>query len=288
MAEVTGLRNNALPYPVYGAPFGVVFPILDADGDLVTGAASPDSEVSKNGDTPADCTNEATEIGSSGKYYLLLTGTELTADVVDINVKNGTAGAKTTPMTLYPRKLVSIRAGTSASAGSATDTIVLDSGASDQDDFYNGMVVIATIDSNVEVRVISDYVGSTKTATVVPDWNVAPDNNDTFVIKLPEGVQLNQANVTQIAGGNTAAANLRRSAESIYYGTVDSGTTTTIVDDQLTESATDHWKGRIVIFLTGTLAKQATDITGFTPASDTLTVSTLTAAPQAGDTFVIV
>lgn len=190
MAEVTGLRNNALPYPIYGAPFGIVLPILDADGDPVTGAASLDSEISKNGDTPSDCTNEATEIGSSGTYYLLLTGTELTADVAAGVTKTATSGAKTTPWVLYPRKLVTVRSGTAASAGSATDSIVLDSGASDQDDYYNGMVVIATIDSNVEARVISDYVGSTKTASVVPDWNVAPDNNDTFIIKLPEGMQV--------------------------------------------------------------------------------------------------
>lgn len=190
MAEATGLRNNALPYPVYGAPFGIVVPILDADGDPVTGATGLDSEISKNGDTPADCTNEATEIGSSGSYYLLLTGAELTADVVSGVTKTSSVGAKTTPWTLYPRKLVNVRTGTSASAGSATDSIIFDSGASDQDDFYNGMVVIATIDSNVEARVISDYVGSTKTASVVPDWNVAPDNNDTFIIKLPEGMQV--------------------------------------------------------------------------------------------------
>ena len=49
MAEVTAMRNNALPYPVYGAPFTLVFPILDADGDPVTSAAGLDSEVSKNG-----------------------------------------------------------------------------------------------------------------------------------------------------------------------------------------------------------------------------------------------
>ena len=77
MAEATGLRNNALPYPIYGAPWGVVFPILDNDGDLVTGAAGLDSEISKNGDTFADCTNEATEIAtSSGVYYLLLTSAD--------------------------------------------------------------------------------------------------------------------------------------------------------------------------------------------------------------------
>ena len=197
MAEVTGLRNNALPYPVYGAPWGVAFPILDADGDLVTGATTPDAEVSKNGDTFADCTNESTEIAtSSGVYYLLLTATEMTSDVVTVIAKSATAGAKTTVLTFYPRKLVTIRSGTSDSGGVSTSTIVLDASASAVDDFYNGMVCIATIDGNVEARVISDYTGSSKTATVSPDWNVAPDNTDAFVIKLPEGAQLNQANVT--------------------------------------------------------------------------------------------
>lgn len=194
MAEVTGLRNNALPYPIYGAPWGVVFPLLDADGDPIS-PSSPDSERSLNGDTFADCTNEMTEIAtSSGVCYLLLTAAEMTADAVGIIAKS--TGAKTTVLALYPRKLVTIRSGTSASGGASTSTIVLDASASPLDDFYNGMVCIATIDSNVEVRVISDYTGSTQTATVVPDWNVAPDNNDTFVIKLPEGAQVNQANVT--------------------------------------------------------------------------------------------
>lgn len=197
MAEVTAMRNNALPYPIYGSPFTIVYPFLDADGDLVTGASTPDAEVSKNGDTFADCTNESTEIAtSSGVYYLTLTATEMTADVITVIAKSATSGMKTTVATLYPRKLVTIRSGTSASAGSATSTIVLDASASAVDDFYNGMVCIATIDSNVEVRVISDYVGSTQTASVVPDWNVAPDNNDTFVVKLTEGGQIQQSNVT--------------------------------------------------------------------------------------------
>lgn len=207
MAEVTAFRNNALPYPIYGAPWTFTLPIFDADGDLVSGATGLDSERSLNGDTPADCTNEATEIGSSGEYYLTLTGTEMTADNVTGVTKTSSSGAKTTPWEWFPRKLVTIRSGTAASAGSATDYIVLDSGASAEDDFYNGMVVIATIDGNVEVRVISDYTGSNKRAAVVPDWNVAPDSDDTFVIKLPEGPQLHQANVTQWAGGAVATPN---------------------------------------------------------------------------------
>jgi hypothetical protein len=197
MAEFTGFRNNALPYPIYGAPFVVAAPLLDADGDPIS-PSSPDSEISKNGDTFADCTNEATEIAtSSGVVYLSLTGTELTCDCAAVRIQS--TGAKTTVLTLYPRKLVSIRAGTSASGGVSTSTIVLDASASAVDDFYNGMVVVAVIDSVTEVRIITDYTGSTQTATVVPDWNTAPDNNDTFTIYRPDGVQIQQANTTHVA-----------------------------------------------------------------------------------------
>lgn len=204
MAEATGLRNNALPYPIYSAPFGIVFPILDADGDLVTAAAGLDSEVSKNGDTAADCTNEATEIAtSSGMYYLLLTGTELTADVVTGITKTSTSGAKTTSWALYPRKLVTVRSGTAA--GGDTGYITLDASASAVDDYYNGMVCIATIDSNIEVRVIDDYTGSNKQAAVTPDWNVAPDADDTFIVKLPEGAQIPTVDVTLWKGATAPA-----------------------------------------------------------------------------------
>lgn len=207
MAEATGLRNNALPYPVYGVPFGITFPILDADGDLVTGATGLDSERSLNGDTFADCTNEATEIAtSSGMYYLLLTAAEMTADVVAVIVKTSSSGAKTTVLTLYPRKLVALRSGTAQ--GGASGYITLDSSAGAKDDIWNGCLVVATIDSNVEARVISDYTGSSKQAAVVPNWNVNPDSDDTFVIYLPEGRQINEANITTVNSASASGVDL--------------------------------------------------------------------------------
>jgi hypothetical protein len=94
--------SDARFVPVRNAAYRVTFPILDADGDLVAGAASLDSEVSKDGGTFADCTNEATEIAAaSGMYFLDLTATEMDADTVAVIVKTGTAGAKTTPIVLY-------------------------------------------------------------------------------------------------------------------------------------------------------------------------------------------
>lgn len=218
MAEVTAMRNNALPYPIYGAPFVIVFPFLDADGDPTASVSTGlDAEISKNGDTFADCSNETTEIGR-GMYYLSLTGTELTCDVAAINAQTSASGIKNTVATLYPRKLVTIASGTAASAGSLTSTIVLDSGASSVDDFYNGMVCIATIDGNVEVRVITDYTGSTKSAAVTPDWNVAPDSDDTFVIKLPEGPQMHQANTTLIAGATVSTSTAQIGVNAVQAG----------------------------------------------------------------------
>lgn len=100
--------SDAIPVPKKGVAYRVTFPLLDADGDLVTGASSLDSEVSKDQGTFADCTNEATEIAtSSGMYYLDLTSTEMNADTVAIIVKS--ASAKTTPIVLYPQEGGDIR-----------------------------------------------------------------------------------------------------------------------------------------------------------------------------------
>jgi len=96
------------------------------------------------------------------------------------------------------------------------------------------------------------------------------------------------ANMLAIAGSTTAATNQSKAALAIYPGTVTTtGTTTTLIDTGLTQ-VDDHWIGRVVIFLTGTLAYQATTITDFVASTDTLTMTALTSAPQAGDTYLVV
>ena len=95
--------SDAKPFPIKGQAYRITLPILDADGDPVSGAANLDSEVSKDSGAFADCANEAVEIAtSSGIYYLDLTATEMNASTVCILVKSTTAGAKTTPIVLYP------------------------------------------------------------------------------------------------------------------------------------------------------------------------------------------
>ena len=98
---------RAIPYK--SAAWRVTFPILDADGDPVTGATGLDSEISKDGGSFADCTNEATEIGSSGIYYLDLTSTEMGADTVAIRVQTSSSGAKTSVIVAYPQEADDMR-----------------------------------------------------------------------------------------------------------------------------------------------------------------------------------
>jgi hypothetical protein len=84
------------------AAFNVHFPIYDNDGDLVTGAAGLDSEVSIDHGTFTDCTNEATEIAtSSGVYYLTLTQAEMNGDIITTITKTSTANAKTAVNVMY-------------------------------------------------------------------------------------------------------------------------------------------------------------------------------------------
>ena len=83
----------------------IVFPILDADGDPTGGCAALDSEYSIDGGNFANCTNEATDITSGGAntgvYYLDLVAAETNGDVICIQVKTSTAGAKTTVLVYY-------------------------------------------------------------------------------------------------------------------------------------------------------------------------------------------
>ena len=74
----------------------IVFPLVDADGDLVSSSANPDSEIDQwsDGGAPngfADCTNEATEIGATGIYYLSLTQGEMNNDYIYIQIKSDDA-----------------------------------------------------------------------------------------------------------------------------------------------------------------------------------------------------
>ena len=203
MSQVAAFKNNSYPQPVYGLPFVAVFPILDNTGALVSGADGLDSERSLNGDTPVDCTNEATEIGSSGMYYLVLTNVETATNILTVYTKTSTTNAKTTPMVFYPKLAITITNDTCQ--GGSSSTVTLASTASAIDQFYRGMLIQVTIDGTDEYRQIYDYIGSTKVATVSLNWvTAAPDSNDPYLVYAAEDLAVAYANV--VAWNSAAVA----------------------------------------------------------------------------------
>ena len=118
--------SDARPLPLKNVAYRVTFPILDNTGALVPGAAGLDSEISKDGGTFTDCTNEATQIAtSSGMYLLDLTSTEMNADTVAIIVKTSTTDAKTTPIVLYPQEADDLKVSVTHWDGTAVASAVI-------------------------------------------------------------------------------------------------------------------------------------------------------------------
>src|SRR3972149_1075548 len=115
--------TDARPVPIKNTAFRAVFPILDADGDLVTGATGLDSETSLDQGTLAGCPSEATEIAtSSGMYYLDLTAGEMNGDCIAVIVKTTSSGAKTTVLVFYPEETGDINVDVTAWLGTAAAT----------------------------------------------------------------------------------------------------------------------------------------------------------------------
>lgn len=88
---------------------------------------------------------------------------------------------------------------------------------------------------------------------------------------------------------SAGAAKLALSAGTIVIGAAAAGTlSTTAMTTNLTEATDDHYNGRIVIWTSGVLINQATDITDYNGTTKTLTFTAVTEAPTAADTFIIV
>ena len=92
-------------------------------------------------------------------------------------------------------------------AGSTSTTIVLATTASEDDDHYNLMRVYITSGNGLgELKTISDYVGSTRTATLTSSWTVTPDTASVYevmpAVDITSGTgNLATARVSSISGG---------------------------------------------------------------------------------------
>tara|TARA_R110002050_G_scaffold86987_5_gene184480 strand:- start:1896 stop:4925 length:3030 start_codon:yes stop_codon:yes gene_type:complete len=131
--------------------------------------------------------------GETGAYYSLAPATNWTT----VELKPATSSEANN---IYSFALSvstgSVHSGTLASAASTT-VITLDSGASAVDDFYNNMTFTtwSGLRKGETVRV-TDYVGSTKVATVSPAFSGTVDNTTKFIVGLvPSSFQINDITI---------------------------------------------------------------------------------------------
>lgn len=192
--------SDARLFPLKNTAFRVTFPIYDNTGALVPGAGGLDSEVSIDGGTFADCTNEATEIAtSSGIYYLDLTSGEMNGDTIAVLVKTTTTDAKTTVLVFYPTSTanavlgvnaVSIASGAITATAIATDAIDADAiAASAVTEIQSGLATAAAL---------ADVPTANENADALLDRNVAGGSSGTRTVS--EGISFLR-NRWAISGG---------------------------------------------------------------------------------------
>lgn len=148
-----------------------------------------------------------------------------------------------------------------------------------------------------------DNLDATVNSRLASSSYTAPDNSgvaaikaktDQFAFTTPNKVDASatisgtlDANVVQISGSTTAADNLRKSLLTTRAGTVLAGSTATSILTDLTESTTDLFKSRIIVFYSGGAAYATGDVTGYNGTTKTLTVSGLSVTPSTSDAFIL-
>lgn len=84
-------------------------------------------------------------------------------------------------------KAIPPRLQSGTAAAGAASTITLDSTADPRDDYYNDQrIFISSGTGSGQIRTISDYVGSTKVATVSAAWDTNPDSTSVFSTLIHE------------------------------------------------------------------------------------------------------
>lgn len=140
-----------------------------------------------------------------------------------------------------------------AQAGTS-NTIQLDTGANANDDFYNHSRVIITENTGVEQeRIIVDYDGATKIATIAPPWVTNPASGSEFEIE-------------------PAISHAETNSKTVTVGLAQSGTSNTIKLASTESSITDFYKNDVVSIDSGTGEGQERIITAYNSTTKVATV----------------
>jgi hypothetical protein len=112
--------TDSRPVPRKNTAFRFYFAIRKNDGTLITTWTGMDSEVSLDGAAFSDCTNEATEIGTSGVGYIDFTSGEMNADAVCYKLTVTNTSALPLVVTFFPEEVGDYRADVVQISGDTT------------------------------------------------------------------------------------------------------------------------------------------------------------------------
>jgi hypothetical protein len=149
---------------------------------------------------------------------------------------------------------VIVRAGTAQGSGTGNNQIQLDAGASATNGDYDpGLIFIETGTGAGQARLILQYNGTTKVATVDRDWRVNPDNTSEFVILADAGRQ------------------------SVNEGLAQAGSSTTITLNTSASSNDDAYNGQLIFIRSGTGQDQVALVEDYVGSTKVATIRTRSA-----------
>ena len=147
--------------------------------------------------------------------------------------------------------------GTAQGPGTGNNQIQLDTGASATNGAYDpALIAIEAGTGAGQTRLILQYVGSTRTATVDRDWRINPDATSEFVILGDAG------------------------RESVNEGLAQGGTSTSITLNTSASSTDDAYNGQLVFIRSGTGQDQVALVEDYVGSTKVATIRTRAANGQ--------
>jgi len=274
------------------------------DGTPITFAGSPAVAVYKSNNTTeittgvtltedfdsrTGCNHVQVDLSSSSDYatandyQIVVTsgtvdGTSVVGQVLaTFSIENRFLGVGYGGATLFPK----LQAGTNGT------TLVLDSDEPSSDDYYNNMII--ELPDTATMALVSDYTGSTQTATVVDlrtgaAISPAPSSGERYI-----PVSYTVSDLRQIEGSSTDVTKFKAMLKAALYGSVSSGTNSTTFTSDLTGYGDNYFNDSFIVFTSGNLIGEAQDISDYTSATGEFVVgSAFTQTPSASETFIVV
>ena len=271
--------HGSLPWIVKGARYSLQVSTYGTTGAPIA-PTTPDAELSKDAAAFADCTEELTTI-NTGAGYITLTGDETNCTFINFRQKGAGTPSSTVANTAQYRgatRIFPTLVSGTAQAGAA-GTITLASGSSAVDDFYVGCLVQTTGGTGGgggsgnlgnQVRMITDYAGSTKVATIEPNWETTPDSTTTYKVMFTEmAVNCMVANVenwngTAVPSEHTAGYPIVTVKDGTGTGEIDTTSGGVLVSTLATQAKADVNAEALDVLNTDTFAEPAQGAPGAT------------------------